>query len=704
MSERAIKRWSDRERKRLARRRRTVAATAAATGAAIAIAAPSANAANFEVTNLNDTGAGSLRDAIDQANSAGGADTITFQSGLSGTINVGSQMEITDTLAIQGPGSDAVTLDGGDATRILHTDSSSDLDVSGLTFTHGDAGTNSGGAIAAYGQHLGLDDVVISHSSASRGGGAYLLGNDVDIKNSTFANNYASYSGGGFTSDGDSSADGSTQEVSITGSTVTGNTSVSNGGGMALYDNYVPTTVDTSTFSGNTVTGSGGKYQDGGGVWIEDTYYGYPTTVSNSTFTGNSTPDSGGGISFGENFYGPTQVINSTITDNSAGFGAGVQFADLDNSSYDPSSTFSLLNSTVTGNDATSNGGGVWLGYAITGYPFGTDGDLEISSSIVSNNTAPDSPDLGQNPYATGSTSAGNSLLANPSGATYTEDPSGSVLTGVYPQLMALADNGGPTETRLPAASSPVINAGLANGLTEDQRGENRTVHYPQKANSLGSDGTDMGAVELSAPPNTVITSGPANGSTITTNQATFGFAGDPAADTVRLQCKLDSGDWFSCHSTRSFFNLADGTHTFQARAIDANGNGDPTPASRTFTVAVDREVKDPFLKMKDPQLQSGKKIKIRVKAGAGEDVTAIASGKVQLNHGNAVKLESAQVAAGERVTLVLRPQPGSGGNHRIKKALRNGRTPKAKIRGRLKDDAGNKFAELLTAKLKLKK
>ena len=211
----------------------------------------------------------------------------------------------------------------------------------GLTFTNGNAGSNSGGAIAAYGQHLGLDDVIIRSSSANRGGGAYLRGNDVDIKNSVFANNYASYSGGGFTSDGDSSADGTTQKVSISGSTVTGNTSLENGGGLALYDNDAPTYVDSSTISANTVIGSGGKYEDGGGIWVEDTYYGYPSTISNSTITGNSTPDSGGGISFGENFYGPTSVINSTVTGNSADFGGGVQFADLDNSSYDPSSTFS---------------------------------------------------------------------------------------------------------------------------------------------------------------------------------------------------------------------------------------------------------------------------------------------------------------------------------------------------------------------------
>jgi hypothetical protein len=107
---------------------------------------------------------------------------------------------------------------------------------------------------------------------------------------------------------------------------------------------------------------------------------------------------------------------------------------------------------------------------------------------------------------------------------------------------------------------------------------------------------------------------------------------------------------------------------------------------------------------MKDPQLQEGSKIRLKVKAGAGEDVTAIASGRIKLKHGNAVELESEKVAAGKRVTLVLKPERGSGGNRRIKAALRAGREAVALIGGRLIDDGGNKYKEKLEAELKLKK
>ena len=73
-----------------------------------AVAAPSAEAANFPVSNLNDAGAGSLRDAIDQANLAAGADDVTFQAGLSGTITLTTgQINIDDGAHHQRAGSDA---------------------------------------------------------------------------------------------------------------------------------------------------------------------------------------------------------------------------------------------------------------------------------------------------------------------------------------------------------------------------------------------------------------------------------------------------------------------------------------------------------------------------------------------------------------------------------------------------------------------
>lgn len=504
MSARSIVRAHRREQQRRSRRaiaaRRLAAGTAAALSAG-AIAAGSAEAATFGVSNLSDSGPGSLRQAIADADGAGGADTITFQSGLSGTINVGAEMSVTAELAIDGPGASTITLDGGDAGRVLYAANNVALSVSGLTLTNGDGSTSGfgfGGAIVTYGP-TSLDGVVITSSSAVRGGGAFVGGNNVTITDSRFSGNDASYTGGGFATDGHyttSAADA----VTITGSTFTGNTAVSAGGGISLYDSYVDVLVDSTTVSGNTVTGTASFTNNGGGIWFEDTYDGHSTILSNSTVSGNSAAHAGGGVSFGEDFYGEAAVINSTITGNQADFGGGVQFVDMDSSV-----PFTLTDSTVTGNEAV-DGGGVLRGSVGAA---SSESPLDVSSSIVTANTASGSgADFYTIPVATGTLTIGNALLGDVSGVTYSPDPAGSNIVGANAQLGPLTDNGGPTETMLPAPSSPAINAGLANGLTTDQRGDARTVAYPGVPNSHGSDGTDIGAAELAipAPPDTTVT------------------------------------------------------------------------------------------------------------------------------------------------------------------------------------------------------
>jgi Zn-dependent metalloprotease len=90
-------------------------------------------------------------------------------------------------------------------------------------------------------------------------------------------------------------------------------------------------------------------------------------------------------------------------------------------------------------------------------------------------------------------------------------------------------------------------------------------------------------------PPDTAIDSGPSG----PTNDATptFTFHGIPATDTDHFECSIDQGApaFGACsgpgasHSPAS--NLADGNYTFRVRAVDAAGNADPTPSTRTFTV-----------------------------------------------------------------------------------------------------------------------
>ncbi len=65
------------------------------------------------VFNLNDSGAGSLRQAILDANAAGGAQTLSFATGIMGTINLASPLpSLTANITIQGPGSSVLTING----------------------------------------------------------------------------------------------------------------------------------------------------------------------------------------------------------------------------------------------------------------------------------------------------------------------------------------------------------------------------------------------------------------------------------------------------------------------------------------------------------------------------------------------------------------------------------------------------------------
>ncbi len=85
--------------------------------------------------------------------------------------------------------------------------------------------------------------------------------------------------------------------------------------------------------------------------------------------------------------------------------------------------------------------------------------------------------------------------------------------------------------------------------------------------------------------PTTAITFGPASTTTDTT--PTFQFASDTSD--ARFECRIDSNagaDFFDCDSPYTLDELDEGPHNFEVRAIDQAGNADPTPASRTFTVA----------------------------------------------------------------------------------------------------------------------
>jgi uncharacterized protein (TIGR03067 family) len=134
------------------------------------------------VSNTYDSGPGSLRAAVAQANADGGGDTIVFSSLFSApqTITLTSgQLELIGTKAgttITGPGASLLSVGGHDASRVFQVDANVTASISGLTITGGRAGAyDIGGGLYNAG--------VISFAAPSAGALATLSADTADIDN-----------------------------------------------------------------------------------------------------------------------------------------------------------------------------------------------------------------------------------------------------------------------------------------------------------------------------------------------------------------------------------------------------------------------------------------------------------------------------------------------------------------------------------------
>src|SRR5688572_7339484 len=124
------------------RRLRTLCVVSAVLAAMVVLGSP-AQAATFTVSNTDDSDAGSLRQAVLDANATPGADTIDFS--VTGTITLTSgQLTVTDDLTIDGPGAASLTVSGNNTTRVMQV-AGATLYLDGLTVANGHA--NAGGGI-----------------------------------------------------------------------------------------------------------------------------------------------------------------------------------------------------------------------------------------------------------------------------------------------------------------------------------------------------------------------------------------------------------------------------------------------------------------------------------------------------------------------------------------------------------------------------
>ncbi len=456
---------------------RVAIATALCVGA---VAGP-AYATDFNVNKQTD-GAGAclsnnctLRAAVLASNASPGTNTINVppgdytltlpgtgeDSGFTGDLDI-----LHGAITVVGTGGAAATTIHGSGDRIFDVPTAgantTSLTLSGLTLTGG-SGNRFGAAVEVDHGTLALSgDVIADNTTADGGAGGGVIyfptgAGAMTVSATTFSGNVAQSaalqggSGGAIAFLPNSGAGA----LTITNSTFTHNVASSTHSGQNAFGGAIEADpgvgtiqIVGSTFSQNSATNLNGTGGNGGAIWfVPETDTGSALSVMNSTLTGNSASGSAGNGTGG-----------AILLDNGA-------------------ETTTLTNDTFAANSASGPGGAIDNGSA-----------LMPSNTIFSANTSGGSPGTCSHPVTvTGGHSGGFNIVPDVSCALAVFGDSAT-----DPHLLALADNGGPTQTmalgdgsgaldKIPASSCPAV----------DQRG----VVRPQGA------ACDIGAFEAIAPP-----------------------------------------------------------------------------------------------------------------------------------------------------------------------------------------------------------
>ncbi|MBF0186443.1 MAG: efflux RND transporter periplasmic adaptor subunit [Magnetococcales bacterium] len=447
--------------------------------------------ATITVTNTNDSGSGSFRQAITDASSG---DTITFDGSLSGqTINMTSgQYALTKDLTIDGDLNDDNTPDiilDASASNSRIFNNSATVSITGLTLQNADGNIGSGGGIFNSGT-LTLSDSALSNITAdgtSGDGGGILSYGTLTISNTSFTNTSSLDNGGAirfwasgktltitdstFTSN--SAPRGGAILVTdgnayIANSTFTSNSASSVGG--AIYSLAGVTTVVGSTFTSNTAVQGGAFYNAATLDIIDSTITGNSTTLTTGQYLGGGIRQKGGTV----------RVYTSTIDNNTAGLGGGIYVGGGD---------VELYRTTISGNTAGTTGAGIRQRYA--------SGDLTIVSSTIAGNNGDglvihgdaDSTVITNSIFAdnTGVDINGNvtnsnfNIIEDAGSATFTAQAND--ITGADPSLAALATVAGyPTQIHALNGGSNALNSGVGGA----DRGVTVTNSIPVLANLAG--------------------------------------------------------------------------------------------------------------------------------------------------------------------------------------------------------------------------
>ncbi len=372
------------------------------------LAAASAHANIITVTNTKDSGPGSLRQAVADANDG---DTIDATR-VSGSIELNSgELLVNKNVTINGPSAEKLSVENAGLSRVFEIASGEVVTISALAINSGHAVVGGGVYNAGI---LEVMDCSISGNEAGGlrenglGGGIYNEnGATLTVINCAISGNGADQ-GGGIYNGGSMQIASTTVSDNFVGRVFSQKTSL----GGAIY-NGGTLDITNSTITGNTATGTLQSGGIGGSIFNGGTLAIFNTTISGNLAGGTGAfPGVGGGIAIGS---GNVVIQNSTINGNTADGPSGSGF-----------------------------GANVFIG----------EGMLEIGSTIL--NTGP-----GTNIFNLGNKGAIISdgyNLSSDNGAGYLTAAGDQINTD--PRLGPLQDNGGPTFTHGLLGDSPAINAG----------------------------------------------------------------------------------------------------------------------------------------------------------------------------------------------------------------------------------------------------
>ena len=490
--------------------------------AATCLSDAAAAAAPIPVTSLGSDGPGTLRTAIEVANSQAGPDSIEIE--VTGKIPLENKLpQIEEDLAIAGPGAGNLIVGRaplGAMFRIFEFDNGVTGSLTDLTVTEGNSGA--GGGILNKSGSLTLTRVAVvgnesveegGESPTGTGGGVHSIG-PLTLRESVISGNRA---------------------ASIEGSVET----AAGGGGIFAFGKL---TIDRSTISGNVVEAfgeTGSIFAVGGGIDAMG-----EAEIERSTISGNSVLADGAGTAAasGGGIAGNKVALTSlTITGNSASaaevFAANLYLAD------------SLAVRSTLVSDPEGGGQSCFGTLASGGFNLDEDGSCGFtkSSDLVGVAAGLD-PVLKDNGGPTPTHALLEGSIAIDRGNSFE---------------LAVDQRGLPRPSDFPEISDKEGGDGSDIGAFELQAPT--PGPEPVRVTTTPGDTT---------PPNTRILIGPPRNTY--KREAKFRIASSESQS--HFQCRVDKKRWHRCASL-SWHTVKPGKHVFKARAIDRFGNVDPTPA-----------------------------------------------------------------------------------------------------------------------------